>query len=47
MASVTGDVISVDESKIRGHVDEVVRTSVEETAWLFSVFEATKFLCEV
>ncbi|QDS99111.1 IS256 family transposase [Adhaeretor mobilis] len=31
MASVTGDVISVDESKIRGHVDEVVRTSVEET----------------
>jgi transposase-like protein len=31
MASVTGDVVSVDESKIRGHVDEVVRTSVEET----------------
>lgn len=31
MASVTGDVISVDESRIRGHVDEVVRTSVEET----------------
>lgn len=31
MASVTGDVISVDESKIWGHVDEVVRTSVEET----------------
>ena len=31
MASVTGSVVSVDESKIRGHVDEVVRSSVEET----------------
>lgn len=31
MASVTGSVVSVDEEKIRGHVDEVVRTSVEET----------------
>ena len=36
MASVTGSVengsmVHVDESKIRGHVDEVVRQSVEET----------------
>lgn len=36
MASVSGSVesgsmVSIDESKIRGHVDEVVRTSVEET----------------
>ena len=36
MASVTGSVengsiVQVDEAKIRGHVDEVVRTSVEET----------------
>ncbi len=36
MASVSGSVesesmVSIDESKIRGHVDEVARTSVEET----------------
>jgi putative transposase len=31
MASVTGSVIRVDEQELRGHVDEVVRTSVEET----------------
>jgi len=31
MASVSGSVVSVDEAKIRGHVDEVVRSSVEET----------------
>ena len=36
MASVTesienGSMVQVDEAKIRGHVDEVVRTSVEET----------------
>ncbi len=31
MANVTGDVIQVDEAKIRGHVEEVVRGSVEAT----------------
>lgn len=31
MASVTGSVIWVDEQELRGHLDEVVRTSVEET----------------
>jgi transposase-like protein len=31
MASVTGSVIRVDEVELRGHLDEVVRTSVEET----------------
>ena len=31
MASVSGSVIQVDEEKIRGHVDEVVRSSVEAT----------------
>lgn len=31
MVSVTGSVVSVDEEKIRGHVDEVVRGSVEAT----------------
>ena len=31
MASVTGSVIRVDEAELRGHLDEVVRTSVEET----------------
>jgi len=31
MASVTGSVIRVDEQELRGHLDEVVRTSVEET----------------
>jgi putative transposase len=31
MASVTGSVIRVDEQELRGHVDEVVRASVEET----------------
>lgn len=31
MASVTGGVIRVDEKELRGHLDEVVRTSVEET----------------
>lgn len=31
MSSVSGDVIQVDEAKIRGHVDEVVRRSVEAT----------------
>jgi putative transposase len=31
MASVTGSVIRVDEEELRGHLDEVVRTSVEET----------------
>ena len=31
MASVSGSVIRVDEQELRGHVDEVVRTSVEET----------------
>jgi hypothetical protein len=30
MASVTGSVIRVDEQELRGHLDEVVRTSVEE-----------------
>lgn len=31
MASVSGSLLSVDEDQVRGHVDEVVRTSVEET----------------
>jgi putative transposase len=31
MSSVSGSVIQVDEEKIRGHVDEVVRSSVEAT----------------
>jgi len=31
MVSVTGSVIRVDEQELRGHLDEVVRTSVEET----------------
>ncbi len=31
MSSVPGSVIQVDEEKIRGHVDEVVRSSVEAT----------------
>ena len=31
MASVSGSMIQVDEAKIRGHVDEVVRDSVEAT----------------
>lgn len=31
MAIVTGSVIRVDEQELRGHLDEVVRTSVEET----------------
>jgi transposase-like protein len=31
MASVTGSVIRVDEQELRGHVDEVVRSTVEET----------------
>ena len=31
MASVSGRMVSVDEDQVRGHVDEVVRTSVEET----------------
>ena len=31
MASVTGSVIRVDEQELRGHLDEVVRTSVKET----------------
>lgn len=31
MASVTGSMLSVDEDQVRGHVDKVVRTSVEET----------------
>jgi putative transposase len=31
MASVTGSVIRVDEQELRGHLDEVVRASVEET----------------
>jgi transposase-like protein len=31
MASVTGSVIRVDEQELRGHLDAVVRTSVEET----------------
>jgi putative transposase len=31
MASVPGSVIRVDEEELRGHLDEVVRTSVEET----------------
>ena len=31
MASVSGSMLSVDEDQVRGHVDEVVRTSVEET----------------
>ena len=31
MASVTGSVIRVDERELRGHLDEVVRTSVKET----------------
>jgi putative transposase len=31
MTSVTGSVIRVDEQELRGHLDEVVRTSVEET----------------
>ena len=28
---VTGSVIRIDEDQLRGHVDEVVRSSVEET----------------
>ena len=40
MASVSGSVesesmVSIHESKIRGHVDEVARTSVEETPQRF------------
>jgi transposase-like protein len=31
MASVSGSVIRVDEQELRGHLDEVVRRSVEET----------------
>jgi len=31
MSNVSGSVIQVDEEKIRGHVDEVVRSSVEAT----------------
>jgi len=31
MASVSGSVIQVDEQELRGHLDEVVRASVEET----------------
>jgi hypothetical protein len=31
MASVTRSVIRVDEQELRGHLDEVVRTGVEET----------------
>ncbi|QDT73404.1 Transposase, Mutator family [Lacipirellula limnantheis] len=31
MGNVSGSVIQVDESRIRGHVDEVVRSSVEAT----------------
>ncbi len=31
MANVPGSVIQVDEERVRGHVDEVVRSSVEET----------------
>ncbi|MCG8448117.1 MAG: transposase [Pirellulales bacterium] len=31
MASVSGGMLSVDEAQVRGHVDEVIRTSVEET----------------
>jgi hypothetical protein len=31
MASVTGSALRVDEQALRGHLDEVVRTSVEET----------------
>lgn len=38
MSSVAGSVVSgsmvqVDEAQMRGHVDEVVRRSVEERAW--------------
>jgi len=29
----TLEALHVDETKLRGHVDEVVRSSVEETAW--------------
>jgi len=31
MGNLSGDVVTVDESKIHGHVEEVVRASVEET----------------
>jgi len=31
MASVSGSLLSVDEAQVRGHVDEVVRSSVEAT----------------
>ena len=31
MASASGSMLSVDEDQVRSHVDEVVRTSVEET----------------
>ena len=31
MASVTGSVIRVDEQELRGHLDQVVRSSVEQT----------------
>jgi len=31
MGNESGSVIQVDEAKIRGHVDEVVRSSVEAT----------------
>jgi putative transposase len=29
--SFSGDVVRIDEGKLRGHVDQVVRASVEET----------------
>ena len=31
MANVSGSVIQVDEAQVRGHVEEVVRSSVAET----------------
>ena len=31
MANVTGSVIQVDEERVRSHVEEVVRSSVEST----------------
>ena len=44
MASVTGSVIRVDEKELRGHLDEVVRTSVEETLNMMLDAEAER-LC--
>jgi hypothetical protein len=31
MASVTGSVIRVDEEELRGHLDDMVRASLDET----------------